>query len=154
MNGVACNLESQGFKALCEATKEIVGHVEPYSITGSLPLIRELQVWALTYTFFLFSGCIVCTKPNSPWHFTGWRIWCSNYRIWYALQQAVDILVTCVACLLRVMGWNSLFTSWLHRLTVLGIAVHVPTSPFCIMFCCYAIITLYLRYIAEVFFFT
>jgi acetylornithine deacetylase len=44
MNGVACNLESRGFKALCKATEEIVGHVEPYSITGSLPLIRELQV--------------------------------------------------------------------------------------------------------------
>ncbi|KAF0934668.1 hypothetical protein E2562_026416, partial [Oryza meyeriana var. granulata] len=43
MNGVACNLESRGFHALCKATKEIVGHVEPYSITGSLPLIRELQ---------------------------------------------------------------------------------------------------------------
>jgi acetylornithine deacetylase len=40
MNGVACNLESRGFKALCKATEEI----EPYSITGSLPLIRELQV--------------------------------------------------------------------------------------------------------------
>nr|CAB3447566.1 unnamed protein product [Digitaria exilis] len=44
LNGVACNLESRGFKALCKATEEIVGHVEPYSITGSLPLIRELQV--------------------------------------------------------------------------------------------------------------
>jgi hypothetical protein len=44
MNGVACNLESRGYHALCKATKEIVGHVEPYSITGSLPLIRELQV--------------------------------------------------------------------------------------------------------------
>ncbi|CAD6249886.1 unnamed protein product [Miscanthus lutarioriparius] len=43
MNGVACNLESRGYHALCKATKEIVGHVEPYSITGSLPLIRELQ---------------------------------------------------------------------------------------------------------------
>lgn len=48
MNGVACNLESQGFQALCKATEEIVGHVEPYSITGSLPLIRELQVWEET----------------------------------------------------------------------------------------------------------
>ena len=44
MKGVACNLESRGFKALCKATEEIVGHVEPYSITGSLPLIRDLQV--------------------------------------------------------------------------------------------------------------
>lgn len=44
MNEVACNLESRGFQALCKATEEIVGYVEPYSINRSLPLIRELQV--------------------------------------------------------------------------------------------------------------
>lgn len=44
MNGVACNLDSRGFQVLCKATEEAVGHVKPYSITGSLPLIRELQV--------------------------------------------------------------------------------------------------------------
>lgn len=42
-SGVACNLESCGFKALCKATEEVVGHVQPYSITGTLPLIRDLQ---------------------------------------------------------------------------------------------------------------
>ncbi|KAJ0970819.1 hypothetical protein J5N97_018778 [Dioscorea zingiberensis] len=43
MSGVACNLESLGFHVLCKATEEVVGYVKPYSITGSLPLIRELQ---------------------------------------------------------------------------------------------------------------
>ncbi|XP_050232166.1 acetylornithine deacetylase isoform X1 [Mercurialis annua] len=43
MSGVACNLESRGFHVLCKATEKVVGHVAPYSITGSLPLIRELQ---------------------------------------------------------------------------------------------------------------
>eukprot|EP00850_Spirogloea_muscicola_P019162 SM000185S04021 [mRNA] locus=s185:68942:73006:+ [translate_table: standard] len=43
MSGVACRLDSPGFKALCAATEAVVGHVAPYSITGSLPLIRELQ---------------------------------------------------------------------------------------------------------------
>ncbi|GER35463.1 peptidase M20/M25/M40 family protein [Striga asiatica] len=42
-SGVACNLESRGFHVLCKSTEEVVGHVKPYSITGSLPLIRELQ---------------------------------------------------------------------------------------------------------------
>lgn len=42
--GVACDLESRGFQALCKATEEIVGYVELYSINRSLPLIRELQV--------------------------------------------------------------------------------------------------------------
>ncbi|PSR93532.1 Acetylornithine deacetylase [Actinidia chinensis var. chinensis] len=43
LSGVACNLDSRGFHVLCKATEEAVGHVKPYSITGSLPLIRELQ---------------------------------------------------------------------------------------------------------------
>ncbi|EFJ21664.1 hypothetical protein SELMODRAFT_106336 [Selaginella moellendorffii] len=43
MSGVACNLDSPGFHALSKATEEVVGVVKPYSITGSLPLIRELQ---------------------------------------------------------------------------------------------------------------
>ncbi|WOL09543.1 acetylornithine deacetylase [Canna indica] len=43
MSGVACNLDSRGFHVLCKATEEVIGHVKPYSITGSLPLIRELQ---------------------------------------------------------------------------------------------------------------
>lgn len=42
--GVACNLDSRGFHVLCKATEQVVGHVKPYSITGSLPLIRDLQV--------------------------------------------------------------------------------------------------------------
>jgi hypothetical protein len=31
-------------EALCKAAKEIVGHVKPYTITGTLPLIQDLQV--------------------------------------------------------------------------------------------------------------
>ncbi|KAI5439548.1 hypothetical protein KIW84_025082 [Lathyrus oleraceus] len=41
--GVACDLNSRGFHVLCKATEEVVGHVKPFSVTGSLPLIRELQ---------------------------------------------------------------------------------------------------------------
>jgi acetylornithine deacetylase len=42
-NGVACKLDSPGFKAICEATEKVLGSVKPYSIGGSLPLIRDLQ---------------------------------------------------------------------------------------------------------------
>ncbi|QHO52908.1 Acetylornithine deacetylase [Arachis hypogaea] len=41
--GVACDLNFRGYDVLCKATEEVVGHVKPYSITGSLPLIWELQ---------------------------------------------------------------------------------------------------------------
>lgn len=43
ISGVACNLNSPGFHALRDATEKIIGYCEPYSITGSLPLIRDLQ---------------------------------------------------------------------------------------------------------------
>ncbi|KMZ75955.1 Acetylornithine deacetylase or succinyl-diaminopimelate desuccinylase [Zostera marina] len=42
-SGVACDLKSRGFHVLCKATEQVVGCVKPYSLTGSLPLIRELQ---------------------------------------------------------------------------------------------------------------
>ena len=42
-NGIACNLNSVGYHAILDATKSVLGDVKPYSIGGSLPLIRELQ---------------------------------------------------------------------------------------------------------------
>ena len=41
--GIACNVESNGFLKLNEATKEVMGESNPYSITGSLPLVGDLQ---------------------------------------------------------------------------------------------------------------
>lgn len=42
-NGIAVKLGTVGNIALTEATKEVLGSVTPYSITGSLPLVRYLQ---------------------------------------------------------------------------------------------------------------
>jgi acetylornithine deacetylase len=44
-DGIACKLDSKGHKAICKATEAIIGHVKPYSVTGSLPLVRDLQNW-------------------------------------------------------------------------------------------------------------
>jgi len=41
--GIACNIESPGFIAFNDATKEVIGESIPYSIGGSLPLVYELQ---------------------------------------------------------------------------------------------------------------
>lgn len=54
MSGVACDLNSRGYKVLHNATKEVIGHVKPYSLTGSLPVIRELQVKHIFISLFLF----------------------------------------------------------------------------------------------------
>ena len=42
-NGVACKLDSKGYAAIIKATERVLGSASPYSIGGSLPLIRELQ---------------------------------------------------------------------------------------------------------------
>lgn len=43
--GIACDLESVGLRALNRALAEVRGRdgVQPYSMTGSLPLVRDLQ---------------------------------------------------------------------------------------------------------------
>lgn len=42
-NGVACKIDSKGYHALVKATENVLGAAKPYSIGGSLPLIRDLQ---------------------------------------------------------------------------------------------------------------
>jgi len=42
-NGIACHLNSPGHLALREATRHVTGDITPYSIGGSLPLVRDLQ---------------------------------------------------------------------------------------------------------------
>lgn len=43
MEGIACDLDSQGLKAISEATKEVKGVCTPFAMTGSLPLVRKMQ---------------------------------------------------------------------------------------------------------------
>ncbi|EGG22372.1 acetylornithine deacetylase [Cavenderia fasciculata] len=41
--GIACNIDSAGYKALGQATKEATGELKPVSTCGTLPLVKELQ---------------------------------------------------------------------------------------------------------------
>eukprot|EP01133_Synstelium_polycarpum_P019701 gene19701-23594_t len=41
--GIACNIDSNGYKALGQATKEVMGELKPVSTCGTLPLVKELQ---------------------------------------------------------------------------------------------------------------
>ena len=43
MQGIAVNLDSPAFKHLNTATADVLGESKPYSITGSLPLVGDLQ---------------------------------------------------------------------------------------------------------------
>ena len=41
--GIAANLESPAFKNLHAATAEILGESKPFSLTGAMPLVGDLQ---------------------------------------------------------------------------------------------------------------
>lgn len=43
LEGIACSLDSDGHAALVAATQQVRGEAKPYSIGGSLPLVRDLQ---------------------------------------------------------------------------------------------------------------
>jgi acetylornithine deacetylase len=43
MEGIACDLESPGLQAMMEATEQVKGEAKPYAITGSLPLVKQMQ---------------------------------------------------------------------------------------------------------------
>mmetsp|Transcript_14222 Transcript_14222/g.27632 ORF Transcript_14222/g.27632 Transcript_14222/m.27632 type:complete len:521 (+) Transcript_14222:279-1841(+) len=43
MEGIACDINSPGFLAICDSIKSVQGSVKPYSICGSLPLVRSMQ---------------------------------------------------------------------------------------------------------------
>jgi acetylornithine deacetylase len=42
-NGIAVDMTSPGYNALLSATTKVLGDVKPYSINGSLPLVRDMQ---------------------------------------------------------------------------------------------------------------
>jgi len=41
--GVAVNLKSPGYKAIHDAVAKVCGEAKPFALTGSLPIIRDLQ---------------------------------------------------------------------------------------------------------------
>uniref|UniRef100_K3XD22 Peptidase M20 dimerisation domain-containing protein n=1 Tax=Globisporangium ultimum (strain ATCC 200006 / CBS 805.95 / DAOM BR144) TaxID=431595 RepID=K3XD22_GLOUD len=41
--GIACSLDSLGYKSLSAAITDVLGMAKPYSISGSLPLVRDMQ---------------------------------------------------------------------------------------------------------------
>ncbi len=43
IDGVACNLESKGMDALSNAIKSATGNPNIFSMSGSLPLVRDLK---------------------------------------------------------------------------------------------------------------
>ena len=43
LEGIACTLDGPAYAALGAATQAVLGELKPYSIGGSLPLVRDMQ---------------------------------------------------------------------------------------------------------------
>ncbi|OQR89899.1 hypothetical protein ACHHYP_05958 [Achlya hypogyna] len=64
IEGIACSLDSIGFQSFNDATKHVKGEAHPFSIMGSLPLVRDLQRAGLDLTLAGFGKSSVYHGDN------------------------------------------------------------------------------------------
>ncbi|KAL7998734.1 putative peptidase M20, bacterial exopeptidase dimerization domain-containing protein [Plasmopara halstedii] len=62
--GIACSLDSIGYKALHAAINEVLGQAKPFSISGSLPLVRDMQRGGFDLTLVGFGKSSVYHGDN------------------------------------------------------------------------------------------
>lgn len=94
-NGIACDIKSPGYAALMEATKSVLGHVAPYSIGGSLPLVRQMQEEGFDLHI---AGYGLSKKYHAD----------NEYASLSALKEATKVIAKVTACMLL------LFTNHLY----------------------------------------
>lgn len=106
--GVAVNMDSFGYKALYAAVAAVRGEAKPFSLTGSLPIIRDLQDSGFDVQICGFgrmdayhANNEVCSK--SGWldtrtmrHFLQLLIFCVTFSLQYAqiseFQQGAQVI--------------------------------------------------------------
>ncbi|KAL4129192.1 hypothetical protein PRIC2_005203 [Phytophthora ramorum] len=64
LEGIACSLDSVGYKSLHAAIADVLGETKPFSISGSLPLVRDLQRAGLDLTITGFGKSSVYHGDN------------------------------------------------------------------------------------------
>ncbi|KAL4129248.1 hypothetical protein PRIC2_005258 [Phytophthora ramorum] len=62
--GIACSLDSIGYKALYSAISDVSGEAKPFSISGSLPLVRDMQRGGFDLTLVGFGKSSVYHGDN------------------------------------------------------------------------------------------
>lgn len=72
--GIACRLDSPGLQALKEAMKQVRGvDAQPFSLTGSLPLVRDLQRQGCDVQITGFGEMKYYHAPNEQAHLQDFR---------------------------------------------------------------------------------
>lgn len=58
--GVACDMDSYGYRALCDSIYEVTGQCKPFALTGSLPIIADLKEQGYDVQITGFGAFEVC----------------------------------------------------------------------------------------------
>merc|ERR1711991_47059 len=64
MKGIYCDLTTRTFQYLHQATQEVHGSSEPFSLTGSLPLVGDMKASGFEIVLVGYGLDIVYHKPN------------------------------------------------------------------------------------------
>ena len=59
-------MDSDGHKALREGTQAVLGEVKPFSITGSLPLVGDLQKAGFDIQVYIHMNVHVLYNSKTP----------------------------------------------------------------------------------------
>ena len=83
MEGIACKLDTEGHRALVAATATVQGEAKPYSICGSLPLVRNLQRGGLDVQMTGFGLVAVYHADN-------------EYCLLSHMKKGLQVLLNCI----------------------------------------------------------
>lgn len=86
-HGIAADLNSAGFKALDAATREVLGDSKPFSVTGSLPLVADLQKAGFDVQMCGYGVEEVYHAPNEYCTLSGMK---NGFKIVVKVIQAMD----------------------------------------------------------------
>jgi len=79
--GVACDMESYGYRALCDSIYEVTGQCKPFALTGSLPIIADLKEQGYDVQITGFGAFEVSFARAYACHFTHACSRCSRLAV-------------------------------------------------------------------------
>lgn len=83
IQGIACNLQSLGYKHLEAASSEVLGAAsKPYSLTGSLPLVGDLQAAGFDIQVRNLGDGMGVSSSLCVLHFEGVWLWTHERLPW------------------------------------------------------------------------
>lgn len=96
--GVACDMESYGYRALCDSIYEVTGQCKPFALTGSLPIIADLKEQGYDVQITGFGAFEVRTCTGMLGHAGHSRTRAVAARVWLWRTVARGLCVPLCLC--------------------------------------------------------